>query len=41
MYPDIMYIQCYSSYKELHDVGKIFLFTNLNIKSMLVPANLL
>lgn len=36
-----MYAQRYSSYKELCDAGKVFPITNLNIESMLIPANLL
>ena len=41
MHPDIVYAQRYSNYKELCDAGKVFPFTNLNIESMLIPANLL
>ena len=41
MYPYLVYTQRYSSYKELVDIGKVFLFTNLNIESILIPSNLL
>lgn len=40
-YPQVVYAQRYGSYKELRDARKVFPFTNLNIKSMLIPANLL
>ncbi|KAH7399703.1 hypothetical protein BKA64DRAFT_463458 [Cadophora sp. MPI-SDFR-AT-0126] len=40
-HPQVVYAQRYGSYKELRDAGKVFPFTNLNIESMLIPANLL
>jgi hypothetical protein len=40
-YPHVVYAQRYSNYKGLIDTRKVFPFTNLNIESMLIPANLL
>ena len=41
MHPDIVYAQRYSNYKALGNGGKVFPFTNLNVESVLIPANLL
>ncbi len=37
----LVYAQRYGSYKEVFDARKVFPFTNKNIESLLIPANLL